>query len=310
MFLSIRYADLFKSLSKLLAIMLIVLLAACTKDIQHKGPRPEITFIHTAPFLSHDTSLLINEQAEIGILARSKSGVDLTQLTIISINDGSISAFDTGIYLPEIRYTQRFRKGISNHESWLFYVRDRNGNQSDTISIHFTQSDDSEFGPIISIPSLILGAQNQHQTGGFFSFETQNILSLEDAYNHQEQTNLLYFYDAIETDANTIASPGANIDPSVFAGVYSLENWQIRNTVRFELLSDLSPSDFEHCTNDSLILATTFNFPVGKRKAKNLAPGQLFAFVSESGVKGLFLVNQLEGQDTGIVEISLKMQAQ
>ncbi len=310
MFLFHRYADIFKSLLKLTAAILVFLFGSCTKDIQHAGPRPEISFLSASPFLSHDTSLLINEQAQIGIFARSKSGAELTQLSVININDGVISAFDTGIYLPEISYTQRFSKGISQNESWLFYVRDRNGNQSDTISIHFSQSDSSEFGSILTISSLRLGAQNQQQIGGFFSFETQNVWSLEEAFGHQAQCDLLYFYDAIETDANTIASPGANIDASVFSGDYSLNNWQVKNTVRFEQLSEISVTDFQNCTNDSLILATTFNFPVGKRKAKNLAPGQLFAFVSETGVKGLFAVNQVEGQEAGFVEITLKMQEQ
>lgn len=308
MFSFSRYAVLFKSLNDFLLCLLLLLAYSCSKDVQHAGPKPEISFIKVAPFLSGDTSLLLNEQAEIGISARSRSGVDLTQLTVINVHDGIISSFDTAIYTPNIQYTQRFRKGLSQLESWQFYVRDRNGNQSDTIGITIAQDDSSQFGPIVTLQSLRLGAQNQQLTGGFFSFEEQHAWTLTQAFNNQENTDLLYYFDALETDANTIASPGANIDASVFSGPYSLENWQLKNTVRFEMLASISSIDFERCTNDSLILATTFNFPVGKRKAKNLVAGQVFAFVSESGDKGLFLVNQVEGQDMGFVEITLKMQ--
>ncbi|MDP3445442.1 MAG: hypothetical protein Q8T08_21495, partial [Ignavibacteria bacterium] len=288
----------------------ILLLPSCSKEERPLGEQPSIQFITDAGYSHNDTSLLINEQVKIGINAASMSEEALTQLTIISVKDGVSTSVDSGFYSNNITYNLTINKGIAELEKWKFYVRDRNGNQSDTIEIQLFKDAASIYGPIKTLPLMELGAHLNNQIGSFLSYETDSVYQLNEAYLNQEKIHLVYYFDNIETDANTIASPGANIDASVFPGDFGLSNWTIKNTIRFEFRPLISSDDFNRCENDSLILANTFDFPVGKRKAKNLSNDQIYAFVSDQGVKGLFRVIEVIGTESGTTKVAIKMQAQ
>jgi len=64
----------------------------------------------------------------------------------------------------------------------------------------------------------------------------------------------------------TIASPGANIDNSVFPGTSGLSNWAIRKTSRFKT-ANITEQDFMNATNDSLLIVV-YGQSDGNRKAK------------------------------------------
>ena len=197
---------------------------------------------------------------------------------------------------------------MANNEKWSFYVRDRDGRKSNTLSILLQKDSNSVYGNISHLPEINFGAQNNNDYGSFFSLSNGQIYHQDDAFNLQSAINLVYYYDLIEEDENTIASPGANIDASFFPGQTGITNWTIRNTTRFELRENLIDSDFDQCQNDSLILHNTFEFASGKRKSKNLEDGNIYAFVTESGIKGLFIVHEVEGEEEGRIKISIKMQ--
>lgn len=291
-----------------LGISLVWVAAGCSKDQPSLAPKPGIHFITDSGYVFHDTTLLIDQSIRIGIEANANGSYPLTQFSIIAIADSQVMAIDSGIYTDRISYSRFVTKGIAMAESWRFYVRDRGGNQSDTISLTLHKDEASVFGPITEVPSLEMTAQNHPSARPFYSLAQSSTYNLEAAFANQEFIDLLYFYDAIETDANTIASPGANIDASVFPGEFGPANWTTRHTVRFIQRPLLTPADFNACQNDSLILANTFVFSSGYRKAKNLAVDQVYAFVTEAGLKGLFKVCQLEGQEAGSISIAIKMQ--
>jgi len=160
----------------------------------------------------------------------------------------------------------------------------------------------------VRLNKLFWKKENNTQTGSFYSILHDQVYFLPMAFLHQEDCDLLYYFDPIETDAHTIASPGANIDASVYNSNEAPMYWEIRRTIRFEKQSDLTEETFLQCTNDSLILARTFVFGTGKRKAKNLDTGHIYSFVSEAGQKGMFLVTALEGTESGSIQITLKIQ--
>ncbi|MBU1010258.1 MAG: hypothetical protein KKD74_08995 [Bacteroidetes bacterium] len=305
-FCTLRHAFILLSLS----IILVWITAGCSKDLPSLAPKPGIHFITDSGYVFHDTTLLIGQTIRIGIEANANGSYPLTQLSIIALADNQVMAIDSGIYTNRLSYSGFVTKGISATESWRFYVRDRGGNQSDTISLTLHTDEASVFGPITTVPSLEMTAQNHLDARSFYSLAQNSTYSLESAYINQEFIDLLYYYDAIETDANTIASPGANIDASVFPGEFGPANWTTRHTVRFIQRPLLTPADFNACQNDSLILANTFVFSSGYRKAKNLAVDQVYAFVTEAGLKGIFQVTQLEGQDEGSITVSIKMQGE
>ena len=302
-----RYA--FYNISKCLFFCfgLSLFIISCNKT-EPSYPAPEIHFITTDGFTFADTTLLLGAKVKIGFSAGTNSPDALTHINITSLRDTVLTSFDTGIYNNQFDYILNLSKGVALEEKWQFYVRDREGRRSETIEIRLKKDSASIFQNIRILDPVILGAQNNENTGSFFSFTNETVYPLQTAFGMQDQIHLLYFYDLIEADQHTISSPGANIDASVFPGESGISNWTVRNTLRFLQMENLLVSDFENCRNDSLIEFNTFVFTSGYRKAKNLVPGNIYAFVSDTGRKGLFLVKSVDGNETGSIEIAIKME--
>jgi len=292
----------------ILTFLAVFCFAGCTKDKQQPGLKPEIKFLRSVDIISSDTTLDINQKVKIGIEASAKSGAPLTQFTVVSTMDENTTAIDSGLFSNEFQYYREITKGLAETEHWQFYVKDRNGNTSDTIGLKLFKEENSGFGPILIFEDIILGAQQNPEHGGFYSYETNLTFNITEAYDNQQIIDLLYYFDILESDAHTIASPGANIGEAIYNNEMAPGNWTTRKTLRFEYLPGLTVENFESCTNDSLILANTFVFGSGKRKAKNLSPGHIYAFVSETDERGIFLVRHREGDENGFIQFSIKMQ--
>ncbi|MFC2111090.1 hypothetical protein ACFLQ5_01420 [Bacteroidota bacterium] len=163
----------------------------------------------------------------------------------------------------------------------------------------------SSFGNIKYYNNVELGAQN-NITGSFYSLYDDSVYNLTNAYANQNKIDVCYYYDLINTDENTIASAGANIDASVYPGPNALANWSIKRTSRFKT-SGISGNDFLTANNDSLLIVE-YGQSDGTRKAKNLKSGDIFSFKNEDGKIGLFKVNSVNGTDAGTINISIKVQ--
>lgn len=288
---------------KLLALLLIasILLLGCKKEgVEH--PPPTIQLISGAEFVSVDTLLKLGEEFKVGINAANPN-VNLTNF-IIKVETNEIETFvDSGMNTPTLHYEKYVTKGISELEKWTFIIRDKDGRSSE-VTLNIGLDNTGTYGSINYYPDIILGAQN-NSLNSFYSIDNDTY-SLSEAFQNQDLIDLCYYYDFIDTDENTIASPGANIDASVYPGNEGLEYWTVRRESRFKLV-DVSEEDFLNASNDSLLLAA-HGVADGKRKAKNLATGNTFAFKNDDGRIGLFRVNSISGTDEGEVNISIKVQ--
>lgn len=285
-----------------LFLLLFFVISACEKE-KPNHPPPSIGFVTEGGFVYHDTTLALGESFKIGILAGNPNA-NLTNFIIRVESDIIETIFDSGMNTPSLHYENTFTKGIKDSEKWTFIIRDRDLKSSE-ISIIIKRDTSSAYGNIDYFPVVELGAQNNN-TGSFYSLSKGEVYILEEAFLNQELIDLCYFYDFIDTDENTIASPGANIDESVYPGEYGLSNWTTRRTARFKL-TDITETEFENATNDSLLIAA-YGQSEGKRKAKNLQSGNIFSFKNEDGKTGLFLVHSVVGTDEGTVNISIKVQ--
>ncbi|MBN2776668.1 MAG: hypothetical protein JXR36_03450 [Bacteroidales bacterium] len=288
-------------------LLISLLLSSCVQEETYY-PNPNIEFKTETGYAFLDTSLLLGDSVLIGIVANTNSNVALTHFHYLIQNDSLITRVDTGIFVNEFNYNKLIVKGVAENETWFFYVRDQSGRKSDTISITFHKNEESIYGGIETISSIILGAQNNTTMGSFYSFSENQVYDIENAFNNQSKINLLCYYDFIDGDENTISSPGASIDNSIYTGSYALSNWTIKNTTRFIYKDNISIAEFDACNNDSLIVYNSFEFITGKRKAKNLSNGDIYAFVTEDGKKGLFKVLNVNETDSGTIEILIKMQ--
>jgi len=267
---------------------------------------PDIRFVAGPGFLSQDTVLMLNDTVNIGIIADTGSDQELTHLHI-SINRDSVeSKIDTALFTKHLEYSRIIVKGIAASETWTFYVRDRARRKSEAISLTLGLDKSSQYGKIDSL-TLVLGAQDHPEKGSFASLANGKVYNTSDAFADQGRIHLVYYYDPVTGDQNTVASPGANIDGSIFNGPEGLSNWSVKNTTRFNPAGNLTAADFDRCRNDSLLLTNTFDFETGKRKAKTLTPGQVYSFVTDSGIMGLFKVNSVTGKQDGTISLTVKM---
>jgi len=292
---------------KNLALFFVVVLTvftACKKE-NNNYPPPTISFISGSGFVSNDTTIKMGDQFKIGIEAANPD-VNLTNFVIKVETDGTETFLDSGMNTPVLNYEKMMIKGISDNEKWSFIVYDRDG-KSAKVSLNITKDTASVYGPINYYPNIEMGAQN-NPTASFYSLEDNLVYTLSEAYENQEKIDMCYFYDFIDTDENSIASPGANIDESVFPGSEGFVNWTILRTTRYKVV-ELTEQEFLDAENDSLLVAL-HGTAEGKRKAKNLVEGKSFAFKNEDGRIGLFRVNSISGTDEGVVNISIKVQKQ
>ena len=301
-----RYALLYISfkMKKSFTIIIILLTAifGCEKEETNYLP-PSIQFITDIGFVYNDTILALGETFKVGIQAANPN-VNLTNF-IIRVESDEIETFlDSGMNTPSLDYEKVFVKGIKESEKWIFIIRDRDGKSAE-ISFNVVKDSSSAYGNIFYFPSVEMGAQN-NSTGSFYSLTEDSVYTLNQAFENQEKIDLCYYYDFIDTDENTIASPGANIDESVYPGVNGLSNWTTRRTTRFKL-TNITQVDFLNAHNDSLLIVA-YGQSEGNRKAKNLQTGNIFSFKNEDGRIGLFLVNSVSGMDAGTVNISIKVQ--
>ncbi len=288
-----------KTLKYLLIAVIAISAFACTED-DEKFDNPSLSFKQGAGFVYQDTTLKIGESIKIGIEAATQSDVNLSSFKYDITADMSVS-IDSGINTESFEWVRDITKGISDTETWEFTVSDKDG-RSSSLSITLTKDDASSYGTITRTENIILGAQD-NTNGSFFSFEDNLVYNLADAAANSEKIDMVYFFDEVGSDANAIASPGANFDEDVFAGQYSINDWTTKNTTRYEKLS-IDAAEFLAAENDSLILANTFEYSSGKRKAKELSAGDIYSFVSETEM-GMFMVSEVKEASAGTIKIDI-----
>ncbi len=287
-----------------LATAALLMMSSCTKDaVEH--PPPSIQFVLGEGYVSKDTTIAFGSPFRIGIQASNPS-VNLTNFIIKLEGEILETVLDSGMNTPSLSYEKTWLKGLEEKEIWRFIIRDRDGKSSE-ISVAVSKSPDTQFGPVHYAQDIHLGAQ-LHDAGSFFSLTSYEVYDLEQAFLNQTIMDLCYYYDFIDTDENTVASPGANIDETVYPGEHGLIHWDTRRTARFKKI-DITADDFYAATNDSL-LVVSYGQSDGNRKAKNLTAGDIFSFKNEDGRMGMFLVNFTSGTDQGDIRLDIKIQDQ
>ena len=284
-------------------IILFSFIVSCKNDNDNGSP-PTIHLKTDSGYVHSDTTELIGKIFKVGIVA-AKGDANITNFMIKIAGSNTETYLDSGLNSPGFNITKYLVKGVNSQDVWTFIVRDKTG-KSASISIKIKADSNSHYGSVLTIPSIIMGAQNDTTTGSFCDIKTASVYNLTQAYASQDSIDFCYYYDFLQGEDNTIASPGANIDASVFTGQYALANWTILNTTRF-LATTLTQADFDGVVNDSLLIAS-FNYPLSKRKAKNLVAGNIYSFETTKSKFGLFRVLSVTGTDAGTVEIMIKIQ--
>ena len=284
-------------------VALFIIVSACNKDDDNNTP-PTIKLSDEAGYISSDTVFAAGEEINFKVLM-NKGDNELTNFLIqVSGDDGMQAYFDTAMNTASLTWTGSFIKTFSASEEWKFIVRDREGNSAST-SITIGLDTSSVYDPLDYLPSVAMGAQSNNSVESCFDLTDDSYYFFDEATADttiQAGIDLIYYFS--EEDLNTIASPGANIEDGIFA--VNPADWTVKNTTRY-IKTGLTADDFTNAINDSILLAN-YNESDAKRKAKDLQADQVYTFRTQQGRLGMFLVNQVEGEAEGMINIHIKIQ--
>lgn len=274
---------------------------ACTEENKPGSP-PEIHLLSGNDLIDKDTIIAPGQLMQFSIVAQAVE-YPITQFLIRVIADSVQVYYDSGMYVQDLDWTGSFAKSFNDNETWEFIVRDRSS-VSNQVDIIIGNDTSAGFGPISTLDDILLGAQDNNVDEGFLSLQSGLAYFAEEAKNHQEEIEMIYYY--LAADGNVIAAPGSNIEEEVFGPELTPVNWEYRNTTRF-LKTDITSQQFDTIENDSLLIVS-YTEGEGKRKAKLLEAGDIYSFKTQESKFGLFRVNQLSGTTDGNVEIDIKIQ--
>jgi hypothetical protein len=278
---------------------------SCQEEDNHIYSNPEITLKILPEYVYSDTAISVGKQFIVGIEAQYNGHNKLTNF-IAKVNGERY--LDLGFYSEAFNKDIQITKGLEETDNWEFIIRDIEGNWS-SVSIVITKGEIIDFGEIHTYTNVYLGAQNSALYRSFFSLANGAVYNLQNAYTNSALIDMVYYYDDFDKLEKCImASPGANIGETAFPGEFAIANWETINTTRYskEKLT-FSTEEFDNALNDSILIANTFAFETGGRKAKLLQPGDMFSFVRNNKT-GIFKVVSTSESSSGYIVIDIKIQ--
>lgn len=288
--------------------LLLILLAinfSCNEEEKNSYPDPEINIINIPGYVFSDSTISVGQKFMVRIEATYNGHNKLTNF-IAKLNGERY--LDLGLYTESYLKEIEITKGLSETDIWEFIIRDIEGNfSSKTLTI--SKGGSIAFGEIDTYTNVNLGAQNNATYGSFLSLSNGLTYNLQEAFNNSALIDIAYYYDDFDKLEKCImASPGANIGETAFPGEFAIANWETINTTRYskEKLT-LSIEEFDNAINDSILIANTFAFETGGRKAKLLQAGDMFAFVRDNKT-GIFKVVSTSESNSGYIVVDIKVQ--
>lgn len=287
-----------------LLVTFILFIASCTKN-EDPVVSPTVVLVADSGFVSNSISASPGELLKFKVeLQEGSEKITNFYIEVVDKNQTPTRYFDTSMYVSDLIWIGSFYKSTEPVESWNFIVKDRQGG-SGISTLEISADTNSVYGPVDLLENIVMGAQNNLDNGGFYSFADQLVYFAEEAKNKQEMIDLVYYYYL--GDEWVVASPGANIEDGIFSEDLTPVNWEIRNTTRY-IKAALMQEDFENATNDSILIANYIDAE-GKRKAKNLIVGDIYVFKNQQSRLGMFYVNSVDGTDEGLIDIDIKIQS-
>jgi len=289
----------------LLIFLMMFIFVSCEDEEKTDHPNPAIAIVNNGHFVSNDTTIALGEKFTVAILA-DYNGYDMLTNFIAKLNNERY--LDLGIYSESYFKEIEITKGLEDIDNWEFIIRDIKGNYASTF-LTINKDKDIVYGEIDKFLNIQMGAQNSSEYGSFLSLTDGTVFNLDEAYNNSEFVDIVSYYDDFDKlDKWVIASPGANIGDDAFPGDYAISNWETINTTRYSAAPlNISTEDFDASQNDSLLLAHSFAFDSGKRKAKDLSQGDIYSFVRGART-GIFKVISVTGENSGNIVIDIKIQ--
>ncbi len=279
--------------------------SSCSSDSSNPTPQnPTINFLGGNGYVSTDVTVAAGSALKFGITSASNtsSGAKLTNFKITRVfNNTPMVVLDSTInvtyYNVDISTAASQSAG---QEKFIFRITDKDGKYAE-ISVTVTTTPSA--GPINSWTQRILGAQS-NITGSSFASVNGNVYTLADAKANAALIDWLYFYGA--TNLATLACPADPDAQTVFNNATNgIQTWTVKNLTLFKKVTDQIV--WTDITDDSIIVEQTAS-GVDQTKIPNLAQGDILAFISQSGKKGMIRVVAITTGSDGTMTIDVKVQ--
>lgn len=141
--------------------------------------------------------------------------------------------------------------------------------------------------------AVLLGSQHSTE-GSFYSTSTNEVFTLAQVAEKAALVDFIYFFGN-----NNKAAISAPVDNDVQAVYGGIADWSVKNETLFSL-SSMTATEFAAITdNDAAIVAATANTDLFLNRVALLAEGNIVAFVTDAGKKGVFKVSSIEGTTYG-----------
>ena len=286
------------------------MISGCIKD-ENNSP-PTLAFLTEPGYTASDTMVKTGAILKLGIHTTASAESITNFIITLQTKNGLETALDSGLYKENFNYTRSISFGASDWEKWTFTVMDKNRNKT-SICIKLTKDPASDFGPIISYSSIILGTQHNTTFGQFLVTSTGSVITETVAASIQNLVNIITYYGELQIPETyyTLSSPNETDAPNYYP---SLTSWtEPKNEMRYKADSlSVTETMFNAATNDSLIISNYTSATIGKRKFKNARTGYVIPFQiavgPEAGKRGLIHVKNCSGLPDGTIEIAIKMQ--
>ena len=292
----------------------ISVLTSCKKD-EVAIASPTVTFLNGVkdyPAKESDTAYTF--------VADVEAAGEISSIKIFEVStDGgenqkeSITKFDSDTK-HSVKYTVQLANLVTS-KKFKITVTDK---KDVTTSAVFTITPFTKpAGAIEEYKATLLGSQYAKE-GSFFSTTNGSVYTVANSAASSSLIDLIYYYSGDGTVGQSTSGNGATIggaDDTNILGVYKgISSWSTKNATRFTG-STLSATEFDALTDDSKI-AVISDFT--ETKKIGLAEGNIIAFKTAAGKKGLVKINKLtKGLNTvtnkddyqfGTIEIVVKVQ--
>jgi hypothetical protein len=277
-------------------------LTSCKKDTIINNP--------TIAFLNNKSSYdAVKADTSYTFIADVEATGELDNIKIFEVSESgkedqvlSITKFDTDTK-HEVKYTISNLKNVTSTIKLKISVTDKKTNVTSEI---FT------LNPYISIntySATLLGSLYNNTTGSFYSTSNGLVYNVNTAATNSSLIDLIYYYSG-----GNFATIGAADDSNINTAYPSTVNWSTKNKTRFTTTS-ITENEFDAIKNDATIDAIS---SISDSKVIGLAVGNVIAFKTEAGKKGLVKITKLtqglnnitQQQDFqfGTIEIVVKVQ--
>ena len=280
------------------AICLAMLFSSC-EDVTHSAP--VITVDQDNPLIlgigvsSATLTGTIVAEAKLQQVTLHKTVGSSTSLieTITDFDSGEITTTD------DVNYTFRFEiDGITEETTIEITAMDKDDQDaSESVVIQVTAGN-----PVDSYTAILMGGQSNATVGSFLDASEGDVYLIAAANTHSELIDVVYYYGS--SNLATLTAPD---DVTVNGGAGNLSlctGFTTKNETRFTS-SSLSGSEFDDIENDADIADIT---GINESKMVNLSVGDVIAFETVDGNKGLIKVAAITTGNTGTITIDVKIQ--